>query len=551
MTPRKLRLVHHIAGAACVLAWLGVMGTKAYGEWTRRSGLPDVTLSELLGESEEAGTRTFGVYHGESKIGFSASRRMRTTDGWVFADQAVWRMTLQGVPQKLVSETSALVADDFTLKSFKARVDAGLAVMAAEGRVDGDALILRLETAGRSYEERLPFEQAPMLPAMARASVAARRLEVGESFVVPIFNPLSRGVEDLEIFVEDRETLDTKIGRVEAWRITEILRGSIRTRVWIDDDGETVREESPIEMRIEVEPREIALTLPDDVPVPDLVRAVAVPVRGNLPAQIAGNKVRLRLKNVPLEDFPLLTGGRQLLQGDVLTVEQRRLKTGGWYGGFRIPYVGADMKKYLEPELLVQSDDPEIVALARRIVGDERDVLRASRRIHEWVFENIEKRNSAGVPSAVEVLQTRSGDCNEHTVLFVALARAVGIPTRTAVGLVWANARGAGPGLYYHAWPEVYAGVSGIAHFKETDQLAGWYPLDPTLGQEPADVGHLRFLVGGLDRQIDLLKLIGKLEVEVLPLDAPIEALVQDTAGGAGSVRAANRVTGTSGETAR
>ena len=542
MNPRTLRLVHHVAGAACIAAWLGVMGTKAYGDWTRRSGLPEVSLSELLGDSEEAGARTFGVYHGDAKIGFSASRRTRTAGGWLFADQAVWRMTLQGVPQKLVSETSALVADDFTLKSFKARVDAGLAVMSAEGRVDGDALILRLETAGRGYEERIPFDRPPMLPAMVRASVAARRLKVGDSFVVPVFNPLSRGVEDLEVLVEDRETLETKLGRVETWQITEILRGAIRTRVWLDDDGETVREESPMGMRIEVEPREVALALPHDAPVPDLVRAVAVPVKGNLPAQIAGNKVRLRLKNVPLDDFPLLTGGRQLLQGDVLTVQQRRLKTGGWYGGFRIPYVGGDMKKYLEPEPLVQSDDPEIAALARRIVGDERDVLRASRLLHEWVHENLEKVNSAGVPSAVEVLQTRSGDCNEHTVLYVALARSVGIPTRTAVGLVWANARGAGPGLYYHAWPEVYAGVSGIAHFKGTDQLGGWYALDPTLGQEPADVGHLRFLVGGLDRQVDLLKLIGKLEVEVLPLDAP---LVESTAGDA---TASNRTTATNGE---
>ena len=30
------------------------------------------------------------------------------------------------------------------------------------------------------------------------------------------------------------------------------------------------------------------------------------------------------------------------------------------------------------------------------------------------------------VPSAVQVLETLAGDCNEHTVLYVALARALG-----------------------------------------------------------------------------------------------------------------------------
>lgn len=530
-----------------MIAWVFVMGQKAHGEWTRRASLPDVNLSEMLEGEGSDRTRTFGVYHGDAKIGFAASRRTRSPSGWVFNDQAVWRMTLQGVPAKLVSETSALVGDDFTLKTFRARVDAGIAVLGATGRVEGDVLIVTIESAGRSYEDRIPLEAPPMLPGLVRASIAARRPKPGDSFVIPIFNPLARGIEEIEVVVEDRETLDTKLGKIETWRLTEILRGAIRTRVWVDDDGETVREESPLGMRIEAEPREMALALDDDAPVPDLVRAVAVPVHGDLATQVEANRVRLRLKGIDPKDFPLLNGGRQLLHDGVLTVEQRRLKSNGWFGGYSLPYQGGDLGPWLAPEPLVQSDDPEIVAMAKSIVGDERDVLRASRKIHEWVFENVEKRNSAGVPSAVEVLQTRTGDCNEHTVLYVALARAAGIPSRIAVGLVWANARGAGPGLYYHAWPEVYAGVSGIAAFTTPETLGGWYALDPTLGQEPADAGHLRFLVGGLDRQIDLLKLIGKLEVEVLPFEEPFAPVVEDTSGGA--VETANRVTTSSGET--
>lgn len=522
------RALHHATGVVCVTAWVAVMGMKVHAERERRASLPNVEVSAILSGEK---TRTYGVYHGDSKIGYAASRRTRGAAGWVFADQAVWKMVLQGVPQKLVSETSALVADDFTLQSFRGRIDAGLAVIAVEGRFEGSTLVVGIETAGRKYEERMDVDRRPMLPSLVRASVVARHPKRGESYVIPIFNPLARGVEDLEVFVEDRETLDTAIGRIETWRLTEILRGSIRTRVWIDDAGDTIREESPLGMRIEAEPREMALALDEDAPVPDLVRAVAVPVHGDLASQVGESRVRIRLKNVDLSEFPLLTGGRQLLTGDVLTVEQRRLKSNGWFGGYSIPYQGGDMGAYLAPESLVQSDDPAIIAKAREIVGDERDVLRASRRIYEWVHENLEKRNSAGVPSAVEVLETKSGDCNEHTVLFVALARASGIPARTAVGLVWANARGAGPGLYYHAWPEVYAGISGIAAFTTPETSGGWYPVDPTLGQEPADAGHLRFLVGGLERQMDLLKLIGKLEVDVLPFEEPFaDAVGADTA---------------------
>jgi transglutaminase-like putative cysteine protease len=55
------------------------------------------------------------------------------------------------------------------------------------------------------------------------------------------------------------------------------------------------------------------------------------------------------------------------------------------------------------------------------------------------------------LPSAREVLRTRVGDCNEHTVLYVAMARALGMPAPIAVGLVFVYGA-----FYDHAWPEVY-----------------------------------------------------------------------------------------------
>ncbi|GAC1299445.1 MAG: hypothetical protein NVSMB20_22790 [Bradyrhizobium sp.] len=113
------------------------------------------------------------------------------------------------------------------------------------------------------------------------------------------------------------------------------------------------------------------------------------------------------------------------------------------------------------------------------------------------MHDSVEKRITAGVPSAVQVLQSRRGDCNEHTHLFVALARSAGIPARVAAGLAYVNGK-----FYYHAWPEVY--------------LSDWVAVDPTFGQFPADAAHLRFVVGGLHRQAELLRLIGSLQIDVL-----------------------------------
>jgi hypothetical protein len=46
--------------------------------------------------------------------------------------------------------------------------------------------------------------------------------------------------------------------------------------------------------------------------------------------------------------------------------------------------------------------------------------------------------------------------------------------------------------------------------------------VDPTFGQFPADAAHLRFVIGGVARQTELLRLMGNLKIDVLSTsDAP------------------------------
>lgn len=145
--------------------------------------------------------------------------------------------------------------------------------------------------------------------------------------------------------------------------------------------------------------------------------------------------------------------------------------------------------------MFIQSKDPSIVSLAKDIVGNEKDMLQMTKHIYEWVYRNIEKVSVISLPMATEVLRTRQGDCNEHTTLFTALSRAAGIPSRIAVGLAYKDGF-----FYYHAWPEVY--------------LNEWVAVDPTLGQFPADASHIRLLTGDIDKQQQLLTVIGKLKLE-------------------------------------
>jgi len=137
--------------------------------------------------------------------------------------------------------------------------------------------------------------------------------------------------------------------------------------------------------------------------------------------------------------------------------------------------------------------------LTTRQASWRQNPRRVAEELNSGVFNMLDKQITFSVPSALQVLETRQGDCNEHTVLYVAMARALGLPARTAVGLVYTNGA-----FFYHAWPEVWLGE--------------WVAVDPTFGQAPADAAHIRFVIGGLAQQVEIVRLIGNLNIEVLAL---------------------------------
>ena len=470
-------------------------------------------LADAPPPSKNAHTTYFGIYYNDAKIGFAETAREPLPDGGArFVDRAHWRFKAQGVVQKLSMVTDAVVDANWGLKSFSMRVDAGPARLGAVGVIRGNELDVELTTGNKTTHETIELHGPLLLPGMARAYVAAQPLRAGAAYQIEIYNPVLRSSETLEVVVQGRDEY--------GWRITEILRGSLRSTVWIDDDGNTVREVSPLGFEMRAQARETALEMPSG-DIPDLVFAVMVPVSGRILQPQRTRRLVVRFTGVELDSFPALSDpARQMRDGDVVTVQVKALPESGTY---QIPYDGllgpgsgggkppAGWREALASEPLIQSDDERIRQVAFEVIGQQRDPARAAAALHRWVFERVEKKASVGVPSATQVLQDMSGDCNEHTVLYTAMARSVGIPTRMAAGVVYTHARGGGEGMYYHAWPEVWTGED-------------WIALDPTLGQNPADATHIRFVIGGLDRQVDILGLIGTLRaavVEVKHEDGP------------------------------
>jgi len=180
--------------------------------------------------------------------------------------------------------------------------------------------------------------------------------------------------------------------------------------------------------------------------------------------------------------------------------------------GFVAPTLPLDIddpaiRRYLDPTVSAQSDDPALIAAAARVVEGETDALVAASRIVEAVFESLDKRAGVrGSATATEVLTNGAGDCTEHAVLVVALMRAAGIPARTVDGIVLASGPGGDGVSGYHAWAEIWLGQ--------------WIGVDATVNETGTSARYLLFGIdepGELSSGGKLMRTIGKTSIALGP----------------------------------
>ena len=480
--------IFHLFGVALVTLWLILMALLV--QRTEFSGSKTQSGGELTTGSIETQDKEWReIYLQERKVGYTVSLIRPFKTGYFIQEELFLKLNLMGLGRNLYSLTQAQVDENLLLKSFQLMMNSGVVRFRMSGTVEGDILVLN---AGSRSAKRIKLAQTPMVGSSMSYFFRSRKLKVGDSFHLPFFDPSTMMQKEVVFKVAGKDALTLHRVAYDAFRLETDLWGKPLT-FWVGENGETLKEEGFMGFTTI---KSSAARAPQDLEGgTDLYEMAAV-----APDRPLKNSVRVSYLKVKVEGGdsldPLLNRGRQRIHANVLEIEKEKIPAPSSYtlGEHDFPH---EWKGFLEPEFNIESRDREILEAAQRIAGDDRDPVSVAKKILQWVYRNVDKRPVLSIPSALEVLRTKTGDCNEHATLLTALLRAAGIPARLCIGLVYTRDK-----FYYHAWAEAYLGE--------------WISMDPTLNQMPADASHIKLVEGNLDKQVEIAGLIGELKVQIL-----------------------------------
>jgi transglutaminase-like putative cysteine protease len=130
---------------------------------------------------------------------------------------------------------------------------------------------------------------------------------------------------------------------------------------------------------------------------------------------------------------------------------------------------------FIQPELHIESANPQITAQARRLAQGKGSVCQQVQAFYDYIGNELVYTYNGLNWGAQAALGPMGADCTEYSDLLVALSRAQGIPARYFEGLLYLDKDTDALAKIEHAWPDTYM------------PAIGWVASDPTLGRPPVN----------------------------------------------------------------
>lgn len=478
----------HLCSIVLMLVMLGLLANRYYIRAGSGELLSESSLGVLEGDSQ-----WYGIYFKDRKIGYSHSTISRQDSFYVSTDRTYMNVAMLGRQQEFDTYVRAVTDDRYQLRNFIFTLKGEDTDYGMRGRVDGKTLYVNIITAGEEQGRSIELDEPPQLPSTIGLLMSAKELKPGDRFSTTVFDPGSMSNQKTVITVIGYEDIEYQGAMQNLLHVHQDM-GGMQVESYADSSGNTLIEKSQMGYNVVLEDELTARSGNWPKDATDINQLVRVVPEGHIVNSLRLIELAIELEGLKDAGKYDLNGGSQSYRAPILTIISYPERS--FSDPDRIPQDTLDF--YTSPTAFVQSEHPRLLALAAEVTDLDSGPDDNIRAIIGWMQKNIRQKPTFSIPNTLEVLERRSGDCNEFAVLFCSLARAARIPTRIALGLVYLE-----DAFYYHAWCECL--VDGR-----------WMPVDPVFGEYPADATHLRLITGDMDRQVEILPLVGSLGIKIM-----------------------------------
>ncbi|HNQ21471.1 MAG TPA: transglutaminase family protein [Phycisphaerae bacterium] len=465
------------------------------------------------------------VYLSGSKIGYGQSTMSRA------GDLIHSRMHLSIQLARANQKVGIAITQEFTEKldgtpvSFSSEMDMAQAKLSLKGTIEQGKVTVVASQFGVENKSTYDFPAGAVMLWGAFRESLLRGFQPGTEYTLKMYVPdlrLDDGVEAVTR-VGEWESFTVRGKELRGQRVTVGMStpgGSYETITWVDKHGWTLKATVPMPGvgNLEMITSDEESALAEFVP-PEFFMQTTIPVRPLPTDRLKQVKYRISGKDPALQLNSLPTTGMQAVRNvpdgtAEVTVTRQEHKLPADAQPLPPPAVLAE---YLQSNLMMNLQDPELIKLAEQAAGDVTEPFALADRLRRFVSDYVKTKSlNIGFATANEVCRNKEGDCSEHGILLAALARLRGLPSRVVVGLAYVPQFGGREHLFgYHLWTQVW--IHGA-----------WYDIDAALGETQCGPTRIALAVSSLkdaglaDLSLPLIKMIGSLNLEVLAADPPL-----------------------------
>lgn len=409
----------------------------------------------------------YAVFVDGTKVGHGIHSRVVTGER-VTTTETV-DMTLNRMGKTVLMKTKEICVETIRGEpiSFTSEQDMGMVMMKTEGTIGKDGTVRTRTTGmGAVQENTIAWPKGAVMAEGLRLIELEKKLKEGTSYDVNVFSPGIMAAVNSRVKVGAKQDVDL-LGRIMSLTKVETVMsmpgtGEVASIGYVDEQLRALKSIMQIAgMNVEMLACTKEFAMSNNQPA-EIINKMFLASPQPLENVGSAKSIAYYLKptaqttnlTIPSSDNQRV---QKLEDGTVIvTVEPVSMPTGGTF-----PYKGTDanVAEMMKPGRFVQSDDANIIALAKQAVGDAKDSAEAAKRIEEFVSKYVKDISfSVGYASATEVAASRRGDCTEFAVLCAAMCRAAGIPAKVTVGVAYVNDFEGKTGFGGHAWTEAYIG---------------------------------------------------------------------------------------------